>query len=138
MPKSFYSTLAFLLLACSGDKDSADGITNPEAFDVDQDGFQKQMVIAMTSITPLIQMQLTFQITESMRTVMVKMLHHPTVMSTMMAMVSLSKMVIVMMPMIVSILMTDVPDNGIDEDCDGEDATTASSVLISKKSNWEC
>ena len=25
--------------------------------------------------------------------------------------------------------MTDVPDNGIDEDCDGEDATTASSVL---------
>ena len=38
MSKSFYSTLAFLLLACSGDKDTGDGITNPEAFDVDQDG----------------------------------------------------------------------------------------------------
>ena len=41
MSKSLYSSLAFLLLSITGDKDTGDGITNPEAFDVDQDGFSE-------------------------------------------------------------------------------------------------
>ena len=75
MSPSLYSSLAFLLLACSGGKDTSDGsITDPEAFDIDQDGFTVEDGDCddfNNSINPD---------------------------------------------------ATDIPDNGIDEDCDGEDA----------------
>ena len=139
MSKSFYSTLAFLLFACSGDKDTGDDITNPEAFDVDQDGFSEAdgdyddfNNTINPDATDIPDNGIDEDCDGEDATSPDSDVDndgdgfteqdgdcddaddsiHPG--------------------------MTDVPDNGIDEDCDGEDATTASSVLDIEEVNWEC